>query len=84
MKSTIFVVVSGRSEILESRKYDAPDSKEFPFKLKLTKKMAPSSQLLVYYFHPDGEIIYDQVKLDRSSSTHKVRLADELDNVNQI
>lgn len=34
------------------------------FTLKLSKAMAPSSTLLVYYIEPTGEIIYDSVKLD--------------------
>lgn len=73
MSSKVFYIVNGRSKILASGTLEAPNAKESSFKLEITKEMTPSAQLLVYYFHPSGEIVYDQVKLDLWDSRHKVR-----------
>jgi Alpha-2-macroglobulin bait region domain len=63
MSVELFSIVIGRSGIVHSETHPEPNSENFEFLLKLTKEMAPSSQLIVYYMQPTGEIIYDSIKL---------------------
>lgn len=43
---------------------ESVDDKMNKMKIRITSEMAPLSYLTVYYIHPHGEIIYDQVMLE--------------------
>jgi Alpha-2-macroglobulin bait region domain len=64
MQFEVFSIVIGRSGIIHSETHADPFSTSFPITITLTKEMAPSSQLIVYYMQPSGEIVYDNIKLE--------------------
>jgi Alpha-2-macroglobulin bait region domain len=62
--SEVSIVVISRSGIVFNQTHDSPDTESFNFSLTLTKEMAPSSKLLVYYIQQSGEIIYDSIEVE--------------------
>lgn len=74
MNFDVFSVVISRSGIVNSATHEILDSRSFTFPLRLTADMAPSSQLLVYYMQPTGEMIYDRVRLDMMASDNHVKI----------
>lgn len=62
--NNIFIIIIGKSGIIESRKHDAEDDVMFSLGFKVTPEMLPSSNLIVYYIQPSGEVVFNQLKLE--------------------
>lgn len=48
---------------------DEIDSKKMKFEFVLSKWMAPSAHVIVYYIQNFGEIVYDRLKIELAIST---------------
>lgn len=61
----IYYVVVSRHGIVEEVKFQ-PDINDdmTTISITATELMTPTCNVIVYYFHPAGEIVYDQVKVD--------------------
>lgn len=63
-RTDIYSLVVGRTGIIHHTKHEEFDDGFLKFNIKTSNDMAPSSQLIVYYFQLSGEIVYDIVSLD--------------------
>jgi Alpha-2-macroglobulin bait region domain len=60
----VHYIVIGRTGILISKNESFPASvHEFEIKFMATSWMVPEAQVLIYYIHYTGEVIYDQLNL---------------------
>lgn len=73
-----YIVVISRSKVVYSNVHlKDKEIKNFNFQISSDKTMAPSVQVIVYYFHAQGEIVYDQIQVDfHSLPTNKVSKVD--------
>lgn len=62
--SKLYYVVIGRTGILENKAKDfSKNEHEYKFSFKASSWMVPEAQILIYYIHHSGEIVYDRVSM---------------------
>lgn len=59
----VYSVVMGRSGIVLTQTNDVGDVQNFDLRFKATSSMLPSSNSIVFYIQPSGEVVYDQIEL---------------------
>lgn len=74
-RSFIFCVISGQLHMSHKKIENPSDSASFEFEVEVTKDMAPFANIIVYYIHSRGEIIYDRLKINvQKELTNRVSL----------
>jgi hypothetical protein len=60
-------IVVGKTEIIRSETIsDLSERQEVEFSFRATDAMSPQSNVLIYFVHSTGEIIFDQLELSFS------------------
>lgn len=61
--TTLNYLVISRARILLYKSFQLNNSESYDFKFKATKEMMPEIQVLIYYIHLSGEVIFDHLTI---------------------
>jgi hypothetical protein len=59
----VFSVLIGKQGIIQNLTHNAENKFSIVLNFKVTPEMLPTSNLIVYYIQPSGDVVFNQLKL---------------------